>query len=368
MGQDKNVRHAGYDYGLLIPYVCLLLLGLVAVYSASSPIAAYKMGDGNYFLKRQAMFCLGGVVLMLLVGKIPCTLYAKLVYPMLLASLGLLIALYLPGVGTRVGGAIRWIRFSDFSFQPSEFAKFPLAVYLAYSMAKKGSEMRTLSRGLFPHLMVSLCYIALIYYQPDLGTCVIIGSWVLMCLFVGGVRLRHLLGVFLVFVPVSAWLVIREPYRVKRLFAFMNPWEDPQGIGFQIIHSYQAFGSGGILGVGIGDSKQKLFYLPEPHTDFVLSIVAEEMGLVGVAAVIVLFGVLIARGIRISLRAPDLYSSYLAMGLTALIGMQVLVNMGVVMGLLPTKGLTLPLISYGGSSLIVTSLFVGVLLRISSRS
>jgi len=175
------------------------------------------------------------------------------------------------------------------------------------------------------------------------------------------------MGLMLLSMPLLLWLIWRADYRLKRWWAFLNPWEDPQGLGFQIIHSFLAFGSGGIFGVGLGNSKQKLFYLPEPHTDFILSVVAEELGLLGLGTLVTLFGILIFRGIKIALDAPDMYSSYLALGISSLLGLQVLINMGVVMGLLPTKGLTLPLISYGGSSLVISLLSIGILLNISSR-
>jgi cell division protein FtsW len=239
---------------------------------------------------------------------------------------------------------------------------------MAYSMSKKGKDMETFTKGLLPHLFIAGLFIALILRQPDLGTAVIIGGWILIALFVGGVRIYQLFCMMLLAAPALIWLIWQADYRVKRWLAFLNPWDDPRGIGFQIIHSFLAFGSGGLFGAGLGNSKQKLFYLPEPHTDFALSIIGEELGLVGVASVIVLFGILITGGIRAALKARDLYSTYLAVGLTAFIGLQVLINMGVVMGLLPTKGLTLPLISYGGSSLLITLASIGVLLNISSRS
>jgi cell division protein FtsW len=289
------------------------------------------------------------------------------VYPLLAVSFALLILLFVPGVTEKIGGASRWIRLPWFSFQPSELAKFSLAVFMAYSMAKKRTEMDSFSRGFIPNLLVAGAFLILIVLEPDLGTAVILGFWVMILLFVGGVRLLHLFSLLLLAAPVVFWLVSHADYRLKRWWAFLNPWEDPQGIGFQIIHSFLAFGSGGIFGVGLGNSKQKLFYLPEPHTDFIFSITAEELGLLGVLFVIVLFGILIARGIKVALEADDLYKTYLAFGLTTMIGLQVLVNMGVVMGLLPTKGLTLPLISYGGSSLVINLLSVGVLLNISAR-
>jgi cell division protein FtsW len=364
---DKRQGHTGYDHVLLIPTLLLLGLGLVAIYSASSSLALHKMGDSYYYLKKQAVFCLLGLGFLILGKNIPNTLYRKLSYPLLFLSLALLVLLLVPGVGANVGGASRWLRWGGLSFQPSELARLSLAIFIAYSMAKKGSDMASFSKGLFPHLLVAGSFITLILLQPDLGTALIIGCWLLILLFVGGARLFHLLSVVLLSMPVIFWLIWQTDYRLRRWWAFIDPWEDPQGLGFQIIHSFLAFGSGGIFGVGLGNSKQKLFYLPEPYTDFILSIVAEELGLVGLATIIILFCILIMRGIKIALDAPDLYSSYLALGISSLIGLQVLVNMGVVMGLLPTKGLTLPLISYGGSSLVVNLLSIGILLNISAR-
>jgi cell division protein FtsW len=276
--------------------------------------------------------------------------------------------LFIPGFGHKVGGAYRWLRWGGFSLQPSEFAKFSLAIYMAYSMSRKGSHMESFSRGLLPHLVVAGVFMILMVLQPDLGTAMIIGCWVLILLFVGGVKFVQLSSVLIFSAPILIWLIWKADYRIKRWSAFVNPWDDPKGTGFQIIHSFLAFGSGGIFGAGLGNSKQKLFYLPEPHTDFVLSIAAEELGFLGMTAIIVLFGVLVMRGIKVALDARDLYSSYLAFGLTCLIGLQVVVNMGVVMGLLPTKGLTLPLISYGGSSLVINLLSIGILLNISSKT
>jgi cell division protein FtsW len=297
---------------------------------------------------------------MLITRYIPCTLYKKMVYPLLLASALLLVLLFVPGLGRKVGGAYRWMNVAGFSFQPSEMVKFSLAVYLAYSMSKKGSDLELFTKGLLPHFLVvgvSWCS----------STCS--RTWArrsssapghLMLLFVGGVRVYQLLILFLLAAPIFAYLVLNAEYRVKRWLAFLNPWDDPKGIGFQIIHSFLAFGSGGIFGAGLGNSKQKLFYLPEPHTDFALSIMGEELGLVGVSVTILLFGVLIMGGIRVALNSKDLYSTYLALGLTCFLGLQVIVNMAVVLGLLPTKGLTLPLISYGGSSLVMTLAGIGV--------
>ena len=365
--EDNQKEYAGYDYALLIPTLLLLCFGLIMAYSASSFLAAHRYGDSYYFLKRQATFCVMGLFCMILAKNIPTRLYQSYIYPILIVSFGLLVLVLIPGLGVKVGGASRWVRLPGFSFQPSELAKLSLAFYLAYSMAKKGPDMAIFSKGFLPHLIVTGLFMGLILVQPDLGSCIIIGTWLVIILFVGGVKIWHLAGLALCSLPVIFWLIWRADYRLKRWWAFLNPWEDPQGLGFQIIHSFLAFGSGGFWGLGLGNSKQKLFYLPEPHTDFIFSITAEELGWVGVAVMIILFTMIILRGILISFNARDLHSSYLAMGISTFLGLQVLINLGVVMGLLPTKGLTLPLMSYGGSSLVVTLFSIGILLHISAE-
>ncbi|MBW2709459.1 MAG: putative lipid II flippase FtsW [Deltaproteobacteria bacterium] len=364
----KAKAFEGYNLMILIPVILLIGLGLLMVYSASSNLAEHRFGDNHFYLKRQILFCFIGIAAMLTTRYIPCTFYKKIVYPLLLTGALLLVLLFVPGLGHKVGGAYRWLNLGGFSFQPSEMVKLSLAVYLAYSMSKKGPDIESFTKGFLPHILVVGTFMVLIYLQPDLGTAVIIGVWALVLLFVGGVRILQLLSLFLLAAPFFVYLVWNAEYRVNRWLAFLNPWDDPKGIGFQIIHSFLAFGSGGIFGAGLGNSKQKLFYLPESHTDFALSIVGEELGFVGVTATIVLFGVLIMGGIRIALNSKDLYSSYLALGLTCFLGLQVIVNMAVVLGLLPTKGLTLPFISYGGSSLVMTLVGIGVLLNISSRN
>jgi len=366
---DKDTTNAHYDYMILIPVILLIGVGLVIVYSASSHLAEHRLGDSYFYLKRQTLFCIIGFSLMILAKNIPCTLYSKLVYPLLICSLGLLVLLFVPGIGHKVGGASRWLPLpGGFSFQPSEMVKFSLVIYMAYSISKKGSDMETFSKGFLPHLLMAGLFMLLIVLQPDLGTAIIIGCWLILVLFVGGVKSWQLFSL-MTFSSLIIWqLILRADYRMQRWVAFLNPWDDPQGIGFQIIHSFMAFGSGGLFGSGLGNGKQKLFYLPEPHTDFALSIAGEELGFLGVAVIIVLFGILIIRGIKVALNARDLYSSYLAFGLICLIGLQATINMGVVMGLLPTKGLTLPFISYGGSSLLFNFLSIGILLNISSKS
>ncbi|MGD9161219.1 MAG: putative lipid II flippase FtsW [Desulfobacteraceae bacterium] len=358
----------GYDFFILIPAVMLLGIGLVAIYSSSSILADYKLHDSYFYLKRQTLFALVGVFFLIIAKNIPVELYRKLAYPALVISFILLALLFIPGIGKEVNGATRWIDIGTFGLQPSELVKLSLAVYMAYSMSKKGTNMSSFSKGLLPHLLVVGAFMYMILIQPDLGTTVIIGSWLMILLFVAGLNLLHLLGMAIIACPMILWLITHAEYRWNRLLAFMRPWDYAHDLGFQIIHSFYAFGSGGVLGVGLGNSKQKLGYLPEPHTDFILSIMAEELGLIGVIVILILFSILIIRGIKISLDASDLYSSYLALGITILLGLQIVINMGVVMGLLPTKGLTLPFLSYGGSSLMVNLAAIGILMSISARS
>ena len=363
----KGQSQGGYDYLILIPTIVLLGIGLVAIYSASSFLAGHELGDSYFYLKRQASFGLLGLCLLVIAKNIPVSLYRIFAYPALIVSFILLVLLFFPGMGRSVRGACRWLSIAGFSLQPSELAKLSLAVYIAYSMSKKGTNMSSFSQGLLPHVIVAGAFMFLILLQPDLGTTVIIGCWLLIILFVGGLNLFYLLSMIFLSSLALSWLIWQADYRMNRWLAFIHPWEDPQGLSYQIIHSFLAFGSGGVLGVGLGNSKQKLGYLPDLHTDFILPIMGEELGLLGVIAIIILFGVLIIRGIKIALDAPDLYSCYLGMGISTMIGLQVIINMGVVMGLLPTKGLTLPLLSYGGSSLIISLLSIGILLSISAR-
>jgi cell division protein FtsW len=365
---SKKTTHYSYDPIILISVLLLIGIGLIAVFSASSILAEERYGDHYYYLKRQGVFCLFGLFLMILVKNVNYLLYKRLVYFFLGLSLFLLILLFVPGFGVKVAGAQRWLGFGFISIQPSEAVKLSLAIFVAYSMSKHVENMGTLFRGLLPHLLVASVFMILILLQPDLGTAVIIGMWMLILLFIGGVHLGQLIVLLGLLTPIVFYLISHTAYRLQRWWAFLNPWEDPQGFGFQIIHSFLAFGSGGFSGVGLGNSKQKLFYLPEPHTDFILSIIAEEIGFIGVSVLLILFAFLIIRGIKIALDAPELFGTYLALGISCMLAVQVIVNMGVVMALLPTKGLTLPFISYGGSSLVVNLVGMGILMNISKNT
>ena len=355
-----------FDFPILLISLILVGLGIVMVYSASAILAADRFKDGLYFLKKQALFAAGGVLLMFVVMHLNYHLWQKLAYPIL--SLSLLLLILVLCVGTRAGGSTRWLRIGILSFQPSEFSKLGLIVFLAYFLTKKGERIRTFQFGFLPTIVISGVMIALVIQQPDFGVALFLGIMVMLMLFVAGTKISYLLSMVLLAIPTAYYLVIKVPYRIHRIMSYMNPWKDPQGISFQIVQSFVAFGAGGFVGSGLGQGKQKLFFLPAPHTDFIFSVVGEEMGLVGAVFVVGLYMVFAVRGIRVSLGAPDEFGTLLGLGITALISLQAIINMGVVLGLLPTKGLTLPFISYGGTSLVVSLIAVGILLNISSHT
>ncbi len=357
-----------FDSLILITVMTLAGLGIVMVYSASFVVAGQRIGDSYHFLKKQALAAALGIPLMFLMAKIHYHRWQILALPLLLLSLALLGILIIPGWRHEVGGSARWLKFSSLSFQPAEFAKLALVIYLAHSLAKKEERMKSFSAGFLPYVIVLAIFFVLVLKQPDFGTGIVFAALVFIMLFAAGARLLFLGSTLLAALPVLLFLALRADYRKERLLSFLNPWDHPGNAGFQIIQSFLAFGAGKIFGVGLGDGKQKLFYLPEVHTDFILPVIGEELGLLGVSVVIAVFALLIIRGFQISLRAPDLFGTYLALGIATLLAVQTLLNMGVVMGLLPTKGSTLPFISYGGTSLIINLMAVGILLNISSRT
>jgi len=356
-----------FDSLLLITVMVLVGLGIVMVYSASFVIAGQRFGDSYHFLKKQAMAAALGIGLMFFLARLNYRRLKILAIPLLLVSLVLLGVLILPGMRHEVGGSARWLRLSFFSFQPAELAKLALVIYLAYSLARKEGRMQSFSAGFLPYVIILGIFFALVLKQPDFGTGIIFGAIVFIMLFVAGTRILFLGSTILATLPVILFLALRADYRKERLFSFLNPWSDPGNAGFQIIQSFLAFGAGKIFGVGLGEGRQKLFYLPEVHTDFILAVIGEELGLVGVTVVIGLFVFLIIRGFQICFRASDLFGTYLALGIATLMAVQTLLNMGVVMGLLPTKGSTLPFISYGGTSLMINLMAMGILLNISSQ-
>ncbi len=357
-----------YDITLLFPVLLLVGIGIVMVYSASSELAMKKFSDDYYFLKRQALFALAGVLVLIICRRMPYRLLGSFTYPLLILAFGLLIMIQVPGFGVRVGGALRWLSLGGFSFQPSELARFALIIYLAYSMSRKKEMLKDFYIGFLPHIIVLGIFTALIILQPDFGTVIILGTLTWIMLFIGGVRLFHLVSPLIIVLPVLYYMATGAEYRIRRIMSFMDPWQYSADAGYQIVHSLMAFGSGGIWGSGIGKSYQKLFYLPEPHTDFIFSVIGEELGLLGVMAILGLYLIILWRGINIARHSSDAFGSFVAAGITTALGLQVCINTGVALGLLPTKGLTLPFLSYGGTSLLISMASIGVLMNIGAGS
>lgn len=354
-----------FDPWLLFPTISLLLLGIVMVYSASSVNASKSFATSYYYLQRQLLFAAVALIGMFLSRHFSYTNYRWLVYPLLAVSAVLLILLKIPGLGLTVKGATRWLQLGSFSFQPSDLARLVLIIYLAYSLAKKGDTIKRFSIGFVPHVGVLSFFVLMISLQPDFGSMLILIALAWVMMFAGGVRLTHLLSPLPFAIPLLIVFMKSAPYRVARLTSFWDPWAYASDTGYQVVHSQMAFGTGGLIGTGLGRSYQKLFFLPEPHTDFIFSVLGEELGFLGVTGVILLYLMIIWRGFRIAWHCPDRFGSLLAVGLTASLAFQVSINMCVTLGLLPPKGLPLPLMSYGGTSLLMTLMTLGILMNIS---
>jgi cell division protein FtsW len=361
-------RPRGPDAALIAVTLLLVCAGLVMVYSASSIMAEQRFGSQTYFLKRQAVAAIVGLGVLALASQVRYTALEKIAVPLLAGATALLLAVRIPGIGLRVSGAQRWIQLPGFSVQPSEFAKLALVLFSARLLARKGDRVRGSVSGVMPLVAVGGVLAVCLLAQPDYGGAVTMMALVGIMLFVAGTRVSYLGYGLLAALPGLALLVATSSYRRARFFAFFDPWGSRSSAGYQIVQSFLAFGAGGWFGVGLGNGRQKLLYLPEAHTDFIFSVVGEELGLAGVAVIVALYGVLVWRGLRIAMNAPDPFGAYLALGITSLLGLQATMNMGVVLGLLPTKGLTLPLLSYGGSSLIVNLAGIGILLAIGKQS
>jgi len=316
------------------------------------------------FLRNHLLHLVLGLAALTVTMRVPYPVWRDWMPLGLLLCFVLLILVLIPGVGHQTGGARRWLRLGVMNFQPTELLKVVLIANVASFLDRRQDVMHEFIRGVVPTLSVMGAFLALVVMQPDFGTMVLIALTLLLMIFVGGGKPGHILFSLGGFAAIGAYLVASRAYRMQRVLAFLDPWQDRLDSGFQIIQSYLAFGSGGWFGVGLGDSRQKLFFLPDAHTDFIFPILAEELGLVGVLAVLGLFGVFVWRGIRISLACEEDFGKFMAFGISTLFGLQILINLAVVMGLIPTKGLPLPFISYGGSSLLVNLTMVGMLLNI----
>lgn len=355
------------DMILFIVTLVLVTVGTAMIYSSSSILAMEKFKDAQYFLKKHLIFVFAGLVLMIVMTRLPYEYLRKAAYPGVVLSVVLLLMLFIPQLGIKRGGATRWLNAGVFTFQVAEVVKVAVVIFLAHLLTRKVHLLKNFSRGVLVPLSVTAVLMGLVLLQPDFGTVVIIAFILILMLLLAGSRVTHLMALGAAFLPLGIFLIMGKGYRMARLTAFLNPWKDPDKTGFQLIQSMISFGSGGLFGQGIGDGMQKLFYLPEPHTDFILAVIAEESGFIGVTIIVCLFMILLWRGFMIAHRAPDLFGTLLAAGLTMLVGMQAFINIAGVMGLIPLKGLALPFLSYGGTAFMMSMIVVGILLNISAR-
>jgi cell division protein FtsW len=368
---ENNSVPALFDRYLLVAIFALMTLGLIMVTSSSMVVAYQKYHQSFYFLYRQSIFLIAGMGAILIIIRIPVRVWQRFALPLLFFTLLLLVLVLVPGIGRVVNGSRRWIGFSFIGFQVSEFAKLAIILYMASYLVRYEHEVRTQISGFIKPLGLMGVIGLLLLLQPDFGASVVICATMMSMLFLGGAQLRQFSILFVILFIAVILLAISAPYRMLRLTSFMNPWAHAFDSGYQLTQSLIAFGRGGFFGVGLGESVQKLFYLPEAHTDFLFAVLAEELGFLGVLLVILLFALLIIRimlvGRRNQLRG-NLFAAYVAYGMATWFGIQAIVNMGVNAGMFPTKGLTLPFLSYGGSSLLIDCLAVGILLRIDHEA
>ncbi|MCJ7452031.1 MAG: putative lipid II flippase FtsW [Steroidobacteraceae bacterium] len=364
-------RRFMFDTWVVGTVAALLLIGLIMVASASIGVSDHESGNPFFYFERQLLYVMMGLVAAFMAMTIPTSVWEKHSKVLLVGGFALLVLVLLPGIGHEVNGSRRWARLGIMNFQVSELARVMLLTYLSSYAVRRSEELSSSFQGFMKPVAVLGAAAILLLLEPDFGAATVLMATGLAILFLAGVRLHHLLVPVVGSVAAMAVLAVTSPYRLRRLVAFRNPWEDPFDSGFQLVQSLIAIGRGEWFGVGLGSSVQKLFYLPEAHTDFVFAVLAEEFGFLGVCVVIGLFAVLVSRALAISRRAADAglqFQSYLAASIGIWLGLQAFVNIGVNMGLLPTKGLTLPLLSYGGSSMLVTLGVLGLLLRINHET
>lgn len=353
-----------FDWWLVAIMLLLLSMGLLMVFSASGAVAERIYDDKYYFFKRQVLFAFIGSVIMLCCAHIPRQVLYKMQYPLLISA-AVLLAVTLSPLGLRVNGAARWISTGFFSIQPLELAKLALALYLAYFMSVKQEMVKTFSKGVIPPFLVTIMLSAFLLAQPDFGgAAVLVMILFFMCL-VGGTRPIYLAISAAMAMAGAVMMIVYEPYRYKRLMAFLDPFEDPRGVGYQLVQSLYALGSGSFFGVGMGGSAQKMLYLPEAHNDFIMAVVGEELGFFGISVIMFLFALFFGRCYRIITGQEDLRDRFSAFGITLVIAVGAVLNMAVVLGMAPPKGVAMPFMSYGGSSLLATLVCVGLLLNFS---
>lgn len=346
----------------------LIILGLIMIYSSSSMVALKKYGDSAYFLKRQLIWIGLGIGVMVVCSRIDYDKYKHWIGFLLIGTIASLLLVLIPGLGAEINNARRWFKFGFLQLQPGEYAKTIWVIYLSISLAKKQDRIRQFTIGFLPHMVMCGIFALLLLKEPDFGTTFILSLMTFLMLLAGGVPIHFLLLLVPVGLIGAYRFVYLVPYRWERVTAFLDPWTDRLDSGYQLIQAWIAVGSGGLLGKGLGAGQQKLYYLPESYTDFILAVIGEELGLLGIIGICVVFLFIFRTGITISRNARDLTGSLMAVGLTMLIIIQALVNMGVVLGLFPTKGLTLPFISYGGSAFTANCTAMGVLMNIARNT
>lgn len=353
---------------LLFAVVLISLFGALMIYSSSYVWADYKFNDPYKYLKSQGIFLILGYIIMYIVSKYPYQNYKKLSNIIFGICLTMLALVLIPGIGTVRNGSRSWFGLGGFGIQPSEFTKLGLIIFTSKYLSNNEKTLKNIKKGIFPILEVLLLIFGLIMLEPDFGTGVVIVMTIIVLLFVSGVKMNFFIKIGILGLIGVIILIIIAPYRMKRIVSFLNPWSDPLGSGFQIIQSLYAIGPGGLLGLGLGNSIQKHFYLPEPQTDFIFSIISEEFGFMGVLIVSTLFILIITSGFKIAMKCEDKFGKYLAFGITFGLAFQALLNLMVVTGLIPVTGVTLPFLSYGGSSLLISLIGMGVLLNISKQT
>ncbi len=363
-----NTMNTKDTRGIIIPVLILIGIGVVMVYSSTALKSTREYGSGFHYLWSHLFTVFVGLITMIFLSKVDYQRFRPLVVLMLIISLILLALVFMPGIGLSANGARRWIRLWFTTFQPSELVKITMVLFLADYMAKNIQRMKDFRYGIMIPAGVMIAFQGIIMFQPDFGAVMSLGILTTGLLFLGGARLSHIGALLLLLLPASYILIISSAYRMKRMLSFLDPWQDSLDSGFQLVQSFLAFGRGSVFGVGIGSSKQKLFFLPEVHTDFIFSLIGEEIGLIGVLAVLGVFLWLFMKGIRVAMRIDDPFSYYLTIGLTMMISTQAIINFAVSTGLMPTKGLPLPFISYGGSALLINMAAIGILMNISRRN
>ena len=344
-----------------------MIISLFMIYSASFIWANYKFNNPFKYVINQGIFSIIGIILLFIISKIDYKLYYKKSNIILLSCIVLLILVLIPGIGVVRNGSRSWFQIASFGIQPSEFTKIALIIFTSKYLEKSNKFLKDYKKGVFPILFILLLLFGLIMLEPDFGTGMIIVITIIAMLFISGVNMKFFIFLGIIGVIGIIGLIIIAPYRMDRITSFINPWSDPLGTGFQIIQSLYAIGPGGLFGVGYLNSRQKAFYLPEPQTDFIFSIIAEEFGIVGTLVILLLFAIILIRGIKISLKQTNLFAKYLSFGLIFQLIVQVIMNLSVVIGLIPVTGVTLPFMSYGGSSLLTSLIGIGILLNISKN-